>query len=148
MSFMVDEVIYETFLVGETSEGTTSLHPDVWSERRHYKLITGERWKKAPGWYARKSAPGYLDATDWMGPFDSEREALDELRDLYDGDPIEDDWTEIRDEMEAIRHKIGELMDRIGDIGVDCDSEEENHKLGAIQSALGDAHGLILSATP
>ena len=27
------------------------------------------------GWYTRLSAPGYLDCTDWEGPFDSENEA-------------------------------------------------------------------------
>ena len=29
----------------------------------------------AAGWYYRLSAPGYLDKTDWTGPYDTEREA-------------------------------------------------------------------------
>lgn len=35
------------------------------------------------GWYSRFSAPGYLDCTDWIGPFKSENEALIELWEMY-----------------------------------------------------------------
>lgn len=28
------------------------------------------------GWYGRLSAPGYLDCTDWIGPFDRAWKAL------------------------------------------------------------------------
>lgn len=30
------------------------------------------------GWCGRYSAPGYMDRTDWCGPFDTEREAREE----------------------------------------------------------------------
>lgn len=33
--------------------------------------------------YARLSAPGYLDCTDWSGPFDTTEEAAQALLDLY-----------------------------------------------------------------
>lgn len=36
-----------------------------------------------PGFYARLSAPGYLDATDWEGPFDREWKAIRYVCDLY-----------------------------------------------------------------
>lgn len=39
-----------------------------------------------PGWYSRLSAPGYLDATDWSGPYYSQEEALVELCEMYDCD--------------------------------------------------------------
>jgi hypothetical protein len=35
------------------------------------------------GYYARLSASGYLDCTDWMGPFETEDEALESLYDTY-----------------------------------------------------------------
>ena len=35
------------------------------------------------GWFARLSAPGYLDATDWLGPYDTEEEAAEALLDAY-----------------------------------------------------------------
>jgi hypothetical protein len=37
-----------------------------------------------PGFYARLSAPGYMDCTDWSGPFETEEEAVAELIKLYD----------------------------------------------------------------
>ena len=36
------------------------------------------------GWYSRFSAPGYLDATDWHGPFKSPQTALKEIIEFYD----------------------------------------------------------------
>ena len=33
------------------------------------------------GWYARLSAPGYMDRTDWIGPYETEGEALKALAD-------------------------------------------------------------------
>ena len=91
-TFMKNAVVYGTFYVGETTEGTVILHPDVLEiEKGHYKLLKGEQWHKQPGWYGRLSAPGYLDCTDWSGPYQSEEEAEEALNDMYDGDPIEDD---------------------------------------------------------
>ena len=47
------------------------------------------------GWYSRLSAPGYLDCTDWSGPFESEQEALDYIMETFDidenGDDLEDE---------------------------------------------------------
>lgn len=38
------------------------------------------------GWFARLSAPGYLDSTDWSGPFPSEAAALAHLEEMYGED--------------------------------------------------------------
>ena len=38
----------------------------------------------ATGWWARLSAPGFLDCTDWQGPYDSEEKALEELAETFD----------------------------------------------------------------
>lgn len=35
------------------------------------------------GWFARLSMPGYMDCTDWSGPFETEAEALEYLNELY-----------------------------------------------------------------
>lgn len=37
-------------------------------------------------WFARLSAPGYLDCTEWTGPFDSEDDAMAYLEDMYGED--------------------------------------------------------------
>lgn len=36
-----------------------------------------------PQWYSRLSAPGYLDCTDWQGPYETEDEALEALYETY-----------------------------------------------------------------
>ena len=36
------------------------------------------------GWYCRESAPGYLDCTDWCGPYDTEVEAISEYCDMHE----------------------------------------------------------------
>lgn len=68
-------------LTGDTLAKATALRDyitpqpaDVWS----VKLVRG--------WFARLSAPGYLDATEWSGPFRSERAALRFLREMYGED--------------------------------------------------------------
>ena len=38
-------------------------------------------------WWARLSAPGYLDATDWNGPFDTEAQARESIESMYEVDP-------------------------------------------------------------
>jgi len=38
------------------------------------------------GWFARLSAPGYLDCTEWCGPFSSEQEASAYLKRMYEDD--------------------------------------------------------------
>lgn len=48
----------------------------------------------APKWYCRLSAPGYMDATDWSGPYDTREEAQHAIESDYDvhhdsGEPIE-----------------------------------------------------------
>ena len=35
------------------------------------------------GWYSRFSMPGYLDCTDWIGPYETERLALDGLAEMH-----------------------------------------------------------------
>jgi len=91
-SFLKPELEYGTFCIGETTEGTVILPSDIFeTERKHYRLLRSRRWRKQTGWFGRLSALGYLDSTDWAGPFDSEAEAKECLSDPYDGDPIEDD---------------------------------------------------------
>ncbi len=92
IAFMQPAIEFGTFIVGETTEGTVVLHPDVFeTEKKRCKLLRSERWRKKQGWFGRLSAPGFFDCTDWSGPFDSEKEAKEFLSDMYDGEPLEDD---------------------------------------------------------
>ena len=43
--------------------------------------------RRVPGYFARLSAPGYLDCTDWHGPYKTLAEAREHLSAIYDVDP-------------------------------------------------------------
>lgn len=77
---MQPQVVYDEFYTFETNEGSMAVPSDVFN---FYDDV--EKWEveKQIGWFARLSMPGYLDATDWIGPFDSEKDALEELNNTY-----------------------------------------------------------------
>ena len=47
--------------------------------------------ERRTGWYGRLSAPGYLDCTDWQGPYPTTEEALDSIKEQYECDNNGDD---------------------------------------------------------
>lgn len=51
------------------------------SKPEHVYSITEET-----GWCARYSAPGYMDCTPWMGPYETEEEAAEECAAIYGED--------------------------------------------------------------
>jgi hypothetical protein len=59
--------------------------------------------ERATGWFCQLSASGYMDQTGWDGPFKTEDEARDHIRDTFDVDPdTGDDLTdEDEDEEDA-----------------------------------------------
>lgn len=65
------------------------------------------------GWWARLSARGYMDATDWMGPYDSEGDAMDALSEQYDVDPITGD-DEDEDESGSSGGGVPFVLDGVG----------------------------------
>jgi hypothetical protein len=46
-------------------------------------MISDEGCCPEPGWFHRLSAPGYLDCTDWCGPFDTRGEAEEACAEVY-----------------------------------------------------------------
>ena len=50
-------------------------------------LEDGETCEEVAGWVCQLSANGYMDQTDWDGPFETEQEARDHIADTYDVDP-------------------------------------------------------------
>lgn len=106
MSFMKPEIVFELFEIFETKEGTVCLPEGVITldeilkelgdDNDPYHPFTIEQAKELglyelkEGWFARLSAPGYMDATDWSGPFDSEEEAKQYLNYTYGSDDDSD----------------------------------------------------------
>lgn len=50
-------------------------------------LEDGETSEEETGWFYRLSAPGYMDCTEWTGPFKTEEEAREDCRETWDVDP-------------------------------------------------------------
>lgn len=59
------------------------MHPYAYKfTRQQAREETGDEDARA-GWYSRLSAPGYLDCTDWSGPYKSQDEAFTALYEMY-----------------------------------------------------------------
>lgn len=91
MTFMVPEYSRSDFHTGETPNGESVVCPaDVWGTAERFATETGcalESVARVTGKvWVRLSAPGYMDATDWSGPYQTEKEARDYIEDTYDVD--------------------------------------------------------------
>lgn len=114
---MVPEVVCDDFIQWENKHGEKQAIPrDVVISDASWQLWGKDRMKKLHKelvrfhgsaqedsievirgkWWARLAMPGYMDSTDWMGPFDSVEGAEQELDAMYADDDYEegeDRWT-------------------------------------------------------
>jgi hypothetical protein len=72
----------DTELFDELPCATCAIDDDKEFSHGESYTVTCER-----GWFARLSANGYLDCTEWAGPFDSEEDAHNYIADTYEVDP-------------------------------------------------------------
>ena len=84
MAFMEPEIYEGKMYLAEAQGETTYWPADCFSRAQVKAEIPGARITTQTGIWVRLSAPGYMDCTDWYGPFKSEGEARKELGDLYD----------------------------------------------------------------
>ena len=96
--FMQPETMYGLWYIMETKyKGTCCFPAEYFSKEELLKQaangVTLEDIEEKVGWCSRLQAPGYLDTTEWDGPYDTEEEALEELKSLYwdDDDEEEED---------------------------------------------------------
>lgn len=87
MAFMVPEYFEgRMVLIPDRGGDSDDFPPDLLPEElASWREVDNARTES--GWWCRLSAPGYLDCTDWTGPFASEEEARAHLRDTYEVDP-------------------------------------------------------------
>lgn len=100
MSHMLPDIQFGLFDIIETKNGTEIVPAGTYSEAEILKLIDNPNihelliathngsYNQVEGWFVRFSAPGYMDCTDWNGPYDSDLHAIRELDEQYG--PIED----------------------------------------------------------
>lgn len=73
----------------EFFEGMTRLHAGFMTPKvEEWTATEAQEYTDDPeaeaGYYCRLSASGYLDCTDWSGPFETQREAEEHLVEMYD----------------------------------------------------------------
>jgi hypothetical protein len=93
MAFMRPQYVRETFIWLEDTHGEVEVYPA--SVHMPEDVEPGSTVTEVKGIFARLSAPGYLDATDWDGPFETIEEAQEHIRETYEvdsvtGDPLDD----------------------------------------------------------
>ena len=119
MAFMEPETTNVPFFSVENKYGETEYVPQdvfgtVENTARQYEVdesdVAAVDVGEGEGWFCRLQAPGYLDATEWTGPFDTEQEALDYLTEAYGDDEEESDDSEDSDyDCEESGHEYGEV---------------------------------------
>lgn len=106
MAHMRPETWYGGMWICEDTHGEGSVFPeDVFSQEQAAEQcgVEPEDVSYEKGWWARLSAPGYMDQTEWSGPFKTQKLALDYLYSLYDVDASGDDRSEgweMRDDLD------------------------------------------------
>lgn len=98
MGFMEPDIARMSMVHIETTHGTETVPLDICGEATLEALadyLTGTpvldgdgepNIVTREGFYGRLSAPGYLDATDWMGPYRTERACALALTEMYGDD--------------------------------------------------------------
>ena len=80
MSFMQPHTLHATWLEYAHADGSF----DLVTEADSSDLDSDRLSSRATGWCARLSAPGYMDCTEWCGPYRTEAEAIKALVDMFD----------------------------------------------------------------
>lgn len=94
MAFMLPQITHESMWQIETTCGTELVPADVVGTNATAESLAdyleGDPRDNEPelvtGFFARLSAPGYMDCTPWAGPFESEQEAREHIESAYDVD--------------------------------------------------------------
>jgi hypothetical protein len=99
---VIQEIVFGWFDIIESKNGITCLPQGILSfediveeispEFDPYHPFTIEDAKELclyemkEGWFGRFTMPGYLDSTDWSGPFETEEETKEYLDETYGED--------------------------------------------------------------
>lgn len=86
MTHMKPEIIRTRMIDVDTDAGHVLVPADVFNPLKPLEFTEGAKLygtDKVSGWFARLSAPGFVDCTDWRGPFYSRWEAKAEILRSY-----------------------------------------------------------------
>jgi hypothetical protein len=103
VAFMVPEYWYGTML--SCPDDDSGLYPAEdfsKSQVAHFEDCDEDDILEEQGWWVRLSAPGYSDATDWSGPYETERQAREFVLDFHEAHPDTGDemqWDYVDDDV-------------------------------------------------
>jgi hypothetical protein len=78
MAHMIPQYSNEPFVTMTGEDGEDFALP-----RAEARAFPGTITVCEPGWFCRLSAPGYLDCTDWDGPFETLEEAKEHITNTF-----------------------------------------------------------------
>jgi ribosomal protein L40E len=84
---MQPDIFHGAMINVDTNAGSFLVPADVFDPQEPLEGTEGSELyetEEVTGWFARLSSPGYLDRTDWIGPYGTEREAKVGLAEAYD----------------------------------------------------------------
>lgn len=81
MAFMIPEYSQEVFISWEDKDGEYHLCPLEYYEEEKGDTDHEEHRDK---WFVCLSAPGYMDCTDWCGPYETKEEAMREVVTMWE----------------------------------------------------------------
>ena len=86
MPFMVPVYTQEAFVTVTDKHGDSVSVPaeyrlDVWEDGSEIEVHPKDKW------WAHLSAPGYMDQTEWSGPYDTLKAAKAYIENTYEVDP-------------------------------------------------------------
>lgn len=85
MAFMKPEYYHGEFITVLVDDEYEAGFPAEYYSKADWPK--GHEVDREGGWYVRLSAPGYLDCTDWCGPFETKEEARREAVEQFEADP-------------------------------------------------------------
>lgn len=87
MPFMIPHYSNEPFVIVTDAHGESNCFPLSATHHGYVEQCEDESIEHVTGKYwCRLSAPGYMDCTDWSGPFNTLEEAKAEIESMWDVD--------------------------------------------------------------
>ena len=93
MAFMTPEYRNDPFYEVETTAGGWLVPADLVGDDpaledfEDYVEGEPESFTKVEGWFVRLSASGFMDATEWSGPHETEEEVREHVKEHWEVDP-------------------------------------------------------------
>jgi hypothetical protein len=80
------DLIGDQLSIENIEEDGRVIHRIVEPHRSYFENTWLYDFEVISGWCGRLSAPGYMDRTEWDGPYETKKDAMEALSDAFDQD--------------------------------------------------------------